>query len=114
MSSASPPMLRSTGELRESSPTREGRRPNVIARTLLLLVAVAACASNDSTAKQNPPASDSAFAKLQQRGETVMGVDQYTSLHFFEPLPNGGRIVLHRKDSDSAGEAVIREHMRTI
>ncbi len=43
-----------------------------------------------------------------------MGVDQYTSQHVFEPLPNGGRIVLQRKEADSAGEAVIREHMRTI
>lgn len=43
-----------------------------------------------------------------------MGVDQYTSQHVFEPLPNGGRIVLQRKEADSAGEAVIRDHMRTI
>ena len=43
-----------------------------------------------------------------------MGVDQYTSQHVFEPLPDGGRIVLQRKEADSAGEAVIREHMHTI
>ena len=43
-----------------------------------------------------------------------MGVDQYTSQHVFEPLPTGGRIVLQRKEADSAGEAVIREHMRTM
>lgn len=83
-------------------------------RTLFIVAAVAACSSNDSTAKQSAQTSDSAFAKLQQRGETVMGVDQYTSQHVFEPLPNGGRIVLQRKEADSAGEAVIREHMRTI
>jgi hypothetical protein len=43
-----------------------------------------------------------------------MGVNQYTSQHVFEPLPNGGRIVLQRKETDSAGEAVIRAHTRTI
>ena len=59
-------------------------------------------------------AQDSAFRALQQRGQMVMGVDQYTSQHVFEPLPTGGRIVLQRKEADSAGEAVIREHMRTI
>ena len=57
---------------------------------------------------------DSAFAALQQRGETAMGVNQYTSQHVFEPLPDGGRIVLQRKESDSAGEATIRAHMREI
>jgi ketosteroid isomerase-like protein len=43
-----------------------------------------------------------------------MGVDQYTSQHVFEPLPDGGRIVLQRKESDSVGEAAIRAHMRQI
>ena len=86
----------------------------MIAKKLLVLFAAAACSSGSSTAKQSARPSDSAFAKLQQRGETVMGVDQYTSQHVFEPLPNGGRIVLQRKETDTAGEAVIREHMRTI
>lgn len=43
-----------------------------------------------------------------------MGVDQYTSQHVFEPLPDGGRIVLQRDASDSIGVAAIRSHMRTI
>lgn len=43
-----------------------------------------------------------------------MGVDQYTSQHVFEPLPDGGRIVLQRDEADSAGTAVIREHMWKI
>ncbi|MFL5560477.1 MAG: hypothetical protein ACJ79K_03295 [Gemmatimonadaceae bacterium] len=44
-----------------------------------------------------------------------MGVDQYSSAHVFEALPDGGRIVLERKDaSDSAGVRIIRAHMRTI
>ena len=43
-----------------------------------------------------------------------MGVNQYTSQHVFEPLPDGGRIVLQRKENDLAGEQTIRAHMRTI
>ena len=43
-----------------------------------------------------------------------MGVNQYTSQHVFEPLPDGGRIVLQRKEADSAGTETIRSHMRTI
>ncbi|MFN2636026.1 MAG: hypothetical protein ABR585_03240 [Gemmatimonadaceae bacterium] len=57
---------------------------------------------------------DSSFSALQQRGESAMGVNQYTSQHVFEPLPDGGRIVLQRKESDSAGAATIRAHMRSI
>jgi hypothetical protein len=44
-----------------------------------------------------------------------MGVDQYTSAHVFEDLPDGGRIVLDRDaTSDTAGVATIRAHMREI
>ncbi|MGK2935479.1 MAG: hypothetical protein ACSLFE_09600 [Gemmatimonadaceae bacterium] len=57
---------------------------------------------------------DSAFAALQERGATAMGVDQYTSSHVFESLPDGGRIVLQRDSVDSAGTATIRAHMRDI
>jgi hypothetical protein len=57
---------------------------------------------------------DSAFAALQDRGATAMGVDQYTSSHVFESLPDGGRIVLQRDSADSAGTVTIRAHMRDI
>jgi hypothetical protein len=57
---------------------------------------------------------DSAFALVQARGRQAMGVDQYTSTHRFEPLPDGGRITLTRDSADSAGEARIREHMKEI
>ena len=57
---------------------------------------------------------DKAFASLQRRGETAMGVNQYTSSHVFEALPDGGRIVLQRQTDDSAGTATIRAHMSTI
>ncbi len=52
---------------------------------------------------------------MQARGAHVMGVDQYTSAHVFEDLPDGGRVVLERDDlSDSAAIATIRVHMREI
>lgn len=58
---------------------------------------------------------DSAFAAVQERGRVVMGVDQYTSTHVFEDLPDGGRVVLDRDDAaDATGIRAIREHMRVI
>jgi hypothetical protein len=57
---------------------------------------------------------DSGFAELQRRGQAAMGVNQYTSSHVFEPLSDGGRIVLQRQTDDSAGAAAIRAHMSTI
>ena len=58
--------------------------------------------------------SDSGFAAVQQRGAVAMGVDQYTSAHVFEPLPDGGWIVLQRDSVDPAGTATIRAHMEDI
>jgi hypothetical protein len=43
-----------------------------------------------------------------------MGVNQYTSRHVFQSLPDGGRIELQRNASDSAGAAQIRRHMQLI
>ncbi|MFL5488676.1 MAG: hypothetical protein ACJ8AJ_09360 [Gemmatimonadaceae bacterium] len=80
-------------------------------RRLLPLVGLVLACSQAKTAAVD---SDSAFALLQQRGESAMGVNQYTSQHVFEPLPDGGRIVLQRKESDTTGEETIRAHMRTI
>jgi hypothetical protein len=55
------------------------------------------------------------FAAMQARGEHVMGVNQYTSAHVFEDLPDGGRVILERDDAaDSAAIAAIRAHMRAI
>ena len=52
---------------------------------------------------------------MQSRGAHVMGVDQYSSAHVFEDLPDGGRVVLDRDDpSDAAGIKTIRAHMRDI
>ena len=58
---------------------------------------------------------DSAFAGVQSRGEGVMGVNQYTSQHVFETLPDGGRIILERpSESDTAEIRTIRAHMHDI
>jgi hypothetical protein len=57
---------------------------------------------------------DTAFATLQQRGKTAMGVDQYTSTHKFDALPDGGRIELQRDVDDTAGVAQIRAHLKEI
>ena len=77
--------------------------------SIIAMAALVAC-----TARKETAGADSGFAALQQRGETAMGVNQYTSAHIFEPLPIGGRIVLQRKGTDSLGETTIRTHMRTI
>ena len=83
-------------------------RPNL---PLLLLALPLAC----GRATTRPAAHDTSFAAVQARGAEVMGVDQYTSAHVFEDLPDGGRIVLDRPDTaDTAGIATIRAHMRVI
>lgn len=82
------------------------------------LIVLAACTTGPTgrtsslATTKNP--SDSAFALVQARGHVAMGVDQYTSSHRFEPLPDGGRITLARDGVDSAGAAQIRRHMRQI
>jgi hypothetical protein len=78
-------------------------------RPVLLLLLVGACVDR-------PPRSstDSAFALVQARGQVAMGVDQYTSLHQFESLPDGGRITLQRDPADTAGVTQIRSHMQRI
>lgn len=43
-----------------------------------------------------------------------MGVDQFTSTHRFDALPDGGRIELQRQGDDAAGIAQIRTHLRDI
>lgn len=85
-------------------------------RSLALLASLLAPASilvaqqSDSTR----PHADSAFQALQARGKTAMGVDQSTSAHRFESLPDGGRIELQREVDDSAGVSRIRRHLKEI
>jgi hypothetical protein len=78
-----------------------------------LTLAVTACAPSASP-KASMSAGDSAFVGVQSRGGVAMGVNQYTSRHVFEPLPDGGRIALQRDVADSEGAAQIRRHMREI
>lgn len=73
----------------------------------VMLLALSACG------KAAPKQDD--FAAMQARGEHVMGVDQYTSAHVFEDLPDGGRVLLDRDDPiDTVGIKAIRAHMRDI
>ena len=84
-------------------------------RSLPLLAALGTLACGQPAPRDGVTPGDTAFAAVQDRGAAVMGVDQYTSAHVFEDLPDGGRIVLDRQDAaDSAGIATIRAHMREI
>ena len=77
-----------------------------------LLMVLSGCAGKPSHPTERER--DVGFAGVQARGRAAMGVDQYTSAHRFEPLPDGGRIVLQRDAEDSAGTAEIRRHMADI
>ncbi|MDB4891669.1 MAG: hypothetical protein JWL61_3524 [Gemmatimonadetes bacterium] len=59
-------------------------------------------------------AQDSSFAAMQKRGKVAMGVDQYTSIHKFDDLADGGRIELQRDRDDVVGTRAIREHLKAI
>ena len=79
----------------------------VPARLLAAVLVLGACRATKDA--------DTDFAAMQERGRMVMGVDQYTSAHVFEDLPDGGRIVLDREGAtDTSGVATIRLHMRDI
>jgi hypothetical protein len=78
-----------------------------------LAMVMMACGPSASP-KPSVAAGDSAFAGVQARGGVAMGVNQYTSRHVFEPLPDGGRIALQREAADSEGAAQIRRHMHEI
>lgn len=95
--------------------SRPCRRPCLTGLLFGLAIAVAATpmAAQLPTAKGG---TDSAFAAVQARGADArgMGVDQYTSLHRFDALPDGGRIELQRGVNDSLGVEQIRQHLREI
>jgi len=87
-------------------------RKHYLRLALLALGALLGCTGGSAPQGHN---GDTSFAATQARGARVMGVDQYTSAHVFEDLPDGGRIILERNDStDTAGIATIRRHMQTI
>jgi len=85
--------------------------------SMCFIFAACALAAAPLAAQQHDPShshGDSAYAAMQARGAHVMGVDQYTSGHVFEPLPTGGRIELQRQVDDSAGVAQVRHHLQDI
>ena len=59
-------------------------------------------------------AQDSSFAAMQKRGKVAMGVDQYSSVHRFDDLPQGGRIRLERDRDDRVGARAIQDHLKGI
>jgi hypothetical protein len=86
---------------------------------LVMLLAAAVVAAPSAAAQSehdhhHRSDSDTAFASMQERGKSAMGVDQYTSTHQFEDLADGGRIELQRDSSDHAGVAEIRAHLQRI
>lgn len=88
------------------------RMPSILlAFGVAALLAACGGGAGEST---DTASADSSFAALQERGKEAMGVDQYTSTHVFEDLPDGGRISLQRDTIDSAGTATIRAHMQDI
>jgi hypothetical protein len=67
-----------------------------------------------TTAAASAGAQDTTFAAMQKRGQQAMGVDQYSSTHKFDALPDGGRIELQRDVADTAGVSTIRAHIHDI
>jgi hypothetical protein len=96
--------------------------PRFIAAAVVIIAACAPPKHESATADSATHAEhaahagmhDAAYDSLQARGKIAMGVDQYTSTHKFDPLPDGGRIELQRDSADSAGVATIRAHLRGI
>ena len=93
-------------------------RADIAASGLLAILSLAALPRLATAQHEHEHArraeSDTAFAAMQSRGKSAMGVDQYTSVHRFDALPDGGRIELQRAVDDSAGVAQIRSHLRAI
>src|SRR5436853_7272106 len=83
-----------------------------VAQGFVFMIAVAACGHRGESARSQ---SDSAFAAMQARGETVMGVEQYAPAHVFEDLDAGGRIVLDVSNASYTAWIVdIRHHIHDI
>ena len=59
-------------------------------------------------------ARDTSYARMQDRGKMAMGVDQHSSRHVFDDLPDGGRIELQADSADSTAIAAIRAHLSTV
>jgi len=81
--------------------------PTATRAAIVALVTIAGISTRAS-------AQDSSFAAIQQRGKMAMGVDQYTSVHHFDDLVDGGRIQLQGDGKDSAAVHAIRAHLHGI
>lgn len=81
---------------------------------VLLITLCAGCSRSRATQDPASTAADTTFAAMQQRGRMAMGVDQSTSTHRFDALPDGGRIELQRDTNDSLDIARIRAHLHLI
>lgn len=91
------------------------RMPFVAAGITVAVVALGSCdGSGGPSADGVAAVGDAAFAAMQDRGQQAMGVDQYTSTHVFDALPDGGRIELQRDVDDAAGVERIRRHLEAI
>jgi len=89
----------------------------LVTRSALLLgalVLLPACGFAQTPESSAEDTSERAFTELQSRGQQAMGVDQYTSTHLFDVLPDGGRIELQRGVDDPEGVAEIRRHLQEI
>lgn len=82
--------------------------------SVVALILLPMALSHRAEAQKPSSTSDSTFAELQERGREAMGVDQYTSSHVFDALPDGGRIELQRDVDDAHGIATIRQHLQDI
>jgi hypothetical protein len=98
--------------VRSAAPLRRAFARAVVGA--LVIPIAAACAQSGPPPQGAPPQRDTAFEAMQRRGQAAMGVDQETSIHLFDELPNGGRIELQRGVDDPAGVRAIRAHLRTI
>lgn len=88
--------------------------PDMRAILLVALITTPLAAQSTDHADHSKHHPDTAFAALQERGKSAMGVDQYSSTHRFEPLAGGGRIELQRDSTDNTDIEQIRQHLREI
>jgi hypothetical protein len=91
--------------------SRHGSRL-VLVPVTVALVGLSGCGRGGGSPEA--PSPQNGFPALQARGQEAMGVDQYTSTHLFDALPEGGRIELQRNVDDPAGVAQIRQHLQEI
>lgn len=95
------------------------RGARILARLTLpvLLLAATACGGRAASHADHHPGADADHhAAVMARGGMPegMGVDQHTSTHVFDDLPDGGRIELQRDMDDPEGTARIRAHLQQI